>query len=345
MQPRGKGAYHACVHLRRLWLMLTVVASLLILGTAGFVAIEGWPLLDALYMTVITVTTVGFMEVHPLSTSGRVFTMALALGGIFTIFYAATEFIRAVVSGEVARSLGRQRMERSLAELDDHIIVCGYGRMGRLVCETFSEEGLPFVIIDHEAAALEGFDLPHGLALTGDATSDETLRRAGVERARTLVTVASSDADNLFITMSARLLSEKLVIVARAEDDGAETKLLRAGATRVVSPYVIGGQRMALAVLRPHATDFIELATASEHLALQIEEVRIRDGSRYAGKSLLESRIRQDFGVIIVAIRKKGGEMRFNPPGDAVLEGGDLLITLGPRERLDRLEEQALATA
>ena len=333
----------ASVHLRRLGIMLTVAALLLVGGTAGFVLVEGWPVFDALYMTVITVTTVGFMEVYPLSTTGRVFTMALALGGIFTLFYAATELIRAVVSGEVARTLGRQRMERSLAELKDHIIVCGYGRMGRLVCEAFSEEGLPFVIIDHAAGALEAFALPHGFALQGDATSDETLRSAGVERARTLVTVASSDADNLFITMSARLLNEKMVIVARAEDEGAQTKLLRAGATRAVSPYVIGGQRMALAVLRPHATDFIELATKSAHLALQIEEVKIRVGSRYAGRTLAESRIRQDFGVIIVAVRKAAGEMRFNPPGDAVLEGGDLLITLGPRDRLDRLEEQASA--
>ena len=333
----------AFVHLRRLGLMLTVAALLLLVGTAGYVLLEGWSAFDALYMTVITVTTVGFMEVHPLGTTGRVFTMALALGGIFTLFYAATELIRAVVSGEVARTLGRQRMERSLAELKDHIIVCGYGRMGRLVCEAFAEEGLPFVIIDHAPGALEGFALPHGFALYGDATSDETLRNAGVERARTLVTVASSDADNLFITMSARLLNERIVIVARAEDEGALTKLMRAGATRVVSPYVIGGQRMALAVLRPHATDFIELATKSAHLALQIEEVAIRAGTRYAGQTLAESRIRQDFGVIIVAVRKAGGEMRFNPPGDAVLEGGDLLITLGPRDRLDRLEEQASA--
>jgi voltage-gated potassium channel len=329
------------MHLRRLGVMLSVAAGLVVVGTAGFVLIEGWPLFDALYMTVITVTTVGFMEIHPLGTAGRSFTMALALGGIFTVFFAATEFIRAVVSGEVARSLGRQRMHRSLAELENHIIVCGFGRMGRLVCEAFSEEGLPFVIIDHQPGVVETFDMPHGLALLGDATSDETLREAGVLRARTLVTAASSDADNLFITMSARLLNEKLVIVARADDERAGTKLMRAGATRVVSPYVIGGQRMALAVLRPHATDFIELATRSEHLALQIEEVAIRTTSRYAGRSLAESRIRQDFGVIIVAIRKAGGEMRFNPPGDAVLEGGDLLITLGPRERLDRLEELA----
>jgi len=329
------------VHLRQFLLTLAVPILLVVAGTAGYCALEGWSVFDALYMTVITITTVGFMEVHPLSAPGRVFTSLLALGGVFTLFYAATTIIRAVVSGEIGGSLGRQRMERRLAELSDHAIVCGFGRMGRLVCSEFSHLGMPFVIVDQQAGVLADFRAENGIALQGDATDDHVLRRAGVERAKVLVTVAASDAANLYITMSARLLNEKLFIVARSEESEAEPKLLRAGANRVVSPYVIGGQRMALAVLRPNVMDFIELATRSDYLELQIEEVRVEKGSALAGRALKDSRVRQDLGIIIVAIRKPDGKMGFNPAPDVAMEPGDVLITLGHRDQLDRLEALA----
>ncbi|HKW87103.1 MAG TPA: potassium channel family protein, partial [Nitrospiraceae bacterium] len=236
--------------LRRLLLLLLVPNLLLIIGTLGFSFIEGWSLLESLYMTINTLTTLGFGE-GPVSVGGRVFTMLLALGGVFTLFYTVTELIRTVVSGEIQVIMGRQYMERSLAVLHNHLIVCGFGRMGRLVCQEFSKHKFPFVVIERQAELLEGFDLPYGIALHGDATSDEILKRAGIERARALVTVAASDADNLYITMSGRLLNERVFIVARAEDSGSEQKLLRAGANRVVSPYLIGGARVAQAVLRP----------------------------------------------------------------------------------------------
>jgi voltage-gated potassium channel len=323
--------------LRRFAYTLAVPGLLLCVGTLGYHLIEGWRLWDALYMTVITITTVGYREMHELSVRGQAFTMLLALGGVFTIFYAASEVIRLVVSGEVRDIVGRQRMERSLAEFKDHRIVCGLGRMGRLVCEEFSSRGLPFVVIDRLAELTGGFSMPHGIALVGDATSDETLRQAGVERARALVTVAASDADNLFITMSARLLNERLYIVARCEGEGAETKLMRAGANRVVSPYTIGGQRVAQAVLQPSVVDFIELATRSEHLDLQIEEVAIEPASRFAGQSVKDSGIRYDLGIIIVAIKKADGRMVFNPASQFIIEARDVLITLGDRKSLDRL--------
>ena len=329
--------------LRQLVLTLAVPVLLVLVGTAAYCLLEGWTMADALYMTVITITTVGFMEVHPLSPAGRLFTSLLALGGVFTLFYAATSVIRAVVTGEVGGTLGRQRMERRLAELTGHAIVCGYGRMGRLVCSEFSSLGMPFVIVDQDAGLLADFRVPHGIPLQGDATDDHVLRNAGVERAKVLVTVAASDAANLYITMSARLLSEKLFIVARSEESEAEPKLLRAGANRVVSPYVIGGQRMALAVLRPNVMDFIELATRSDYMELQIEESQIEPGSALAGRSLKESRVRQDLGIIIVAIKKPDGRMVFNPASDITMEAGDLLITLGHRDQLDRLETMARA--
>jgi voltage-gated potassium channel len=213
--------------------------------------------------------------------------------------------------------------------------------MGRLVCHEFSREQLPFVVIDKQVELLEGFALPHGIALPGDATSDEVLKHAGIERARAIVTVLASDADNLYITLSARLLNERLFIVARAEEAGSEEKLRRAGANRVVSPYQIGGTRVAQAVLRPTVVDFIELATKTEHFDLQIEETQISPRSPLAGPTLQDSRLRQDFGVIVVAIKKASGKMVFNPPSDAVLEAGDILIAIGDREHLDRLEALA----
>jgi voltage-gated potassium channel len=334
--PRGPA-----LRIHRFLFALCVPVLLVAAGTAGYVLIEDWSVFDALYMTVTTLTTVGFGEVHPLSRDGRTFTMLLLLGGVFTLFYAATEIIRGVVSGEVRGVLGRQRMERNLSELTNHLVVCGFGRMGLLVCREFSSLGLPFVLVERQGERLRSFDIPHGIPLQGDATSDETLRRAGVERARGLVSAAASDADNLYITMSARFLNDKLFIVARAEEEGAERKLLRAGANRVVSPYAIGGQRVAQAVLRPNVMDFIELATRSEHLELQIEETEIRAGSPLGGRTLKESRIRQELGIIIVAIKKPDGKMIFNPAPEVVIEPRDLMITLGHRQQLDRLEAMA----
>ncbi len=329
----------------RLLLPLLVVVALLLVGTLGYQLVEGWSAGDALYMTVITITTVGFQEVRPLGPAGRLFTMALALGGVFTAFYAAAGFIRAVVTGEIRTVLGRQRMENRLEKLNGHLVVCGFGRMGRLVAEEFSAGGLEFVVIDRDPRLLEGFALRGGIPLVGDATADDVLRQAGVDRARALVTAAASDADNLFITLSARLISEKLLIVARAEGEGAELKLLRAGASRVVSPYSIGGHRVAQAVLRPNAMDFIELATRSAHLELQIEEVTVRPGSPLVGCTLKASPIRSELGIIIVAIKKPGAKMVFNPAPESPLAAGDLLITLGHRQQLDRLEQMASGPA
>ncbi len=335
----------AVPRLHRLLVPLLVLLALVVVGTLGYQLVEGWNWLDALYMTAITITTVGFLEVHPLGPAGRLFTVVLALGGVFTAFYAAAEFIRAVVTGEIRTVLGRQRMESRLEKLKGHLVICGFGRMGRLVAEQFSAARLDFVVVDRDPRVLEGFALPHGIPIVGDATADDVLRRVGIGRARALVAAAASDADNLFITLSARLLNERLLIVARAEGEGAELKLRRAGASRVVSPYTIGGHRVAHAVLRPNAMDFIELATRSEHLELQIEEVEVRPGSPLVGCSLKASPIRRELGIIIVAIKKPGAKMVFNPASSALLETGDVLITLGHRQQLDRLERMAGAEA
>jgi voltage-gated potassium channel len=333
LQDRSRGEVLA--------ILVCLPVVLLLLGSAGYMLVEGWGAFDSLYMSAITLTTVGYLEVHPLTTAGRMFTMGYLLVGVFTMFYAATELVRAVVSGELRGDLGRRRMERMLEEMRDHVIVCGYGRMGHLVCAEFSARDQPFVVVERRGELLEGFALPHGVALPGDATTDEVLKRAGVGRARCLVTVAASDADNLFITMSARLLNDRLYIVARADGEEAERKLLRAGATRVVSPYVIGGQRVAQAVLRPTVLDFLELATRRDYLEIEMEEVEVAAGSPLVGAPLKDGRIRRDLGIILVAIKNREGKMMFNPPSDMVLNPGDVLVALGHTEQLERLAQLA----
>lgn len=310
-------------------------------GAVGFHVLEDLDFDEALYLTVITLTTVGYGDIVPRTSAGRFFTMVLVLSGVFTVFYAATSLIRVIVTGELRDVLGKQQMERTLEQLKDHIIVCGYGRMGRLVCKEFSAAKVRFVVIDASAEVLRDFEVAGGMPLVGDATSDEVLKHAGIERARGLVTVMASDADNLFTTMSARLLNSKLTIVARVEDVASETKLMRAGANRVVSPYQIGGNRVAHAILRPTVMDFVELATKTEHIELQLEETRIGRNSSLAGQTLQECRHLAEQKIIIVAIKKSDGKMQFKPRPDVRLQVGDILVAIGHKEHLQDLEALA----
>jgi voltage-gated potassium channel len=328
-------------HPHSLRLRLLIPFALILLGTVTYHLMEGLTLLDSLYLTVMTLSTVGYGDVVPRTPAGKLFTVVLVVGGVFTLFYVATDLIRSIISGELQSHLGRHFMERNLAQLRDHLIVCGYGRMGRLVCREFATAGLPVVVVDANPNTLEDFNVPGSIPLVGDATSDEVLRRAGIGRARAFVTVMASDADNLYATMSARLLNEKLFIVARVEDVAAGTKMMRAGANRVVSPYQIGGFRVAQAVLRPTVVDFIELATQAQHIDLQLEETRVSERSPLAGATLKDSRIRSEHKIIVVAIKKRSGQMIFNPSPDQPIEVDDILVGLGDREHLDLLDRLA----
>lgn len=325
---------------RRIVFAATLPVMLVAAGTVGYHSLEGWGYFDSLYMTVHTLATVGFGETHPLSQNGRVFTIFLIMGGAFTMAAAVTSVIRSIVSGEVQRLLGRQRMERMLASVTNHVIVCGYGRMGRIICEELAQANQSFVVIDRNHDLIEHFPSRVGVALEGDATSDDMLKKAGIDRARALVSAVPHDADNLFITLSAKLLNERIFVVARAEDPASETKLTRAGANRVVAPYLLGGGRVVQAVLRPSVLDFIDLATRTQHIELQMEETFVRDGSVLIGKKLSESMTREN-RIIVVAIKRSSGNMEFNPGGETVLNTGDTLISLGHRRDIDRLEQMA----
>jgi len=328
---------------RRVWAAFLIPAMLLVIGTVGYRWIEGdqWSYFDGFYMTAITLTTIGYGEIHELNTSGRVFTVLLAYSGIFTLAYFASELVRAVVTGELKQTIGRHRLDDKLATLTGHLIVCGYGRMGKIVCSELDRQKKWFVLLDKTPELLQDLPYTYCLPLQGDATTDELLRKAGIERARALVTVVGSDADNLYITLSARLLNSKLLIVARAEEEDAEVKLRKVGANKIISPYLAGGHRVVQAVLRPAVLRFMELATRPEFLDLQIEEVKIGPGSVLATQSLRHSRIHADLGILVVGIVRPNGELLYNPPPDTVVEPEAVMIALGQRRQLDQLEKLA----
>lgn len=316
--------------------MLLSVATF---GTAGYMLLEGWSFIDALYMTVITLASVGFKEVHDLSERGVVFTIILIVIGVGTVAYTLSAAARIILEGEFQQVFGRKRLEKRLRALNDHYIICGYGRMGKIICRELKSEGIPFVAIEKNAESLPEDD---GLfTIEGDATHDDLLRQVGIERARGLISVLPTDAENLYVVLSARELNPQLFIVARAGEEGSEKKLIRAGANKVVSPYHIGGLRIAHTVLRPAVVDFIEFATKSGNFALQMEEVSIPAGSGLSGMSLDQCGFGRELGIIIVAIKRAAGEMEFNPTFRSTINPGDTLIALGETPRLKKLEELA----
>ncbi|MBI5640614.1 MAG: potassium channel protein [Nitrospirae bacterium] len=303
--------------------------------------LEGWDFFDSLYMTIITLTTVGYREVHDLTFTGKLFTVILIIGGVGTVFYALSTGAKIMLEGELQEIFGRQRLEKKIKELKDHYIVCGYGRMGKIICKELKEKNLKFAIIEKSPdILLEKKDV---LIFEGDATKDEVLKELGIEKAKGLVSVLPTDAENLYVVLSARGLNPNLQIVARAGEEGSEQKLLRAGADRVVSPYHIGGLRMAHTILKPAVVDFIEFATMSGNIDLQMEEITIREDSGLVGLTLDECGIGRDLGVIVVAIKTPSGDMRFNPTFRSTINIGDTLIALGEISKLKVLEDMAMA--
>ncbi|MFH1624762.1 MAG: NAD-binding protein [Pseudomonadota bacterium] len=326
---------------RNLALAIACLIVILIVGTIGYTLIEKWDLLDSLYMTIITITTVGYGEVSKLDAGGKIFTIGLITGGVGIAAYIIGSASRMIVEGEIRGILGRRKLEKQIQALKGHYIICGYGRIGSLICKELrtSDRPLPFVAIDKDPEVIEKIEGENYLYVQGDSTEEDILVKAGINTARGLIAVVSSDSDNVYITLTARELNPKLFILARASDEAAQRKLVRAGADKVVSPYHIGGMRMAHAILRPTVVDFVELATHNRSMELQLEEITVRRSSRFIGVSLKDSAIRQDLGLIIVAIKKATGDMVFNPSSESKIELGDTVVALGEKKDLLDLEK------
>jgi voltage-gated potassium channel len=327
---------------RRVTLIAILLAFTIAMGTAGFFWIEHYPVFDAFYMTLITISTVGYGEVHPLSQAGRYFNSFLILFGVSVMFFSVGAITQIVIELELQDPFGKRRSKRMIEQLEKHVIVCGLGRVGRSVAHELQSAGAPFVVIDRNEERVERAMAAGIIAFAADATRDEALRAAGISRAIGLVSALATDADNLFVILSAKSLNPKLNVVTRAAEEEAEEKLRRAGANTVFAPYTITGHRLAQSILRPHVSRFLDFTTQTMGLDVAIEQIQVSAGTEFASKTLREMQLRRELGIIVLAIRKPGGQMVFNPPADMEMSPGDFLIAMGEVPNLQRLERLLL---
>lgn len=325
--------------LHNLRLIGLALALVMLAGTAGFHFIEGWSWFDGFYMVVTTLTTIGYQETHPLSHAGRLFNVCVIVAGVSLVFLAIGALTQALLEFELRSFFGRRKMEREIGRLTNHYIICGAGRVGRSAARELARRPVPFVIIENnepKAARYSG----DWLVLVGDATKESTLREAHIEQARGLVAATTTDATNLYIILTARALNPELKIIARASEEDAEKHLVTAGADSVVSPYSFAGQRIAQTFLSPHVVSFLDTATTHLGIDLEIGEISVGTHSSFAGKTIETSRLRQERGVIVLAIKREQG-MRFNPAPDDRIEAGDFLIAMGEPAQLRQVEQMA----
>ncbi len=327
--------------MQKIFFAVFMLVMILCIGTSGYMLIENGSFIDSLFMSVITITTVGYGEVIPLSPVGKYFTICLILVGVGFVLYLVGEVTESMVEGGLRKIMGRNNMEKRVAALKDHYIVCGFGRIGKVICKNLKESKLPFVVVESDTQEVQKIDELGYLALPGNASSDEMLLKAGIKQAKGLIAVVSSDAENVYIILSAKGLNPKLFIMARSSGtEGAETKLLRAGANKVVSPYSIGAHRMAQLVVRPTVVDFLDLTVSGGELGLRLEELRVSEHSPLAGKRLMDSGLRKEYDLIVVAIKREDGDMQFNPKPQTSILPGDILVVLGEHEHITALEKQ-----
>lgn len=327
--------------LQRRFLFITgAIVGTLVIGTVGFVLTDHYTPFDAFYMTLTTMTTVGYGELHPLSFVGRVFNSFLIIFGVTTILIAVGAMTQTIIEMEFGDAIGKRRAKRMIEKLKDHYIICGYGRVGRGAAEELARERVPFVIVDIDPERAERAMMAGHLAVAADSTRDDTLRQVNIQRARGLVTALATDADNLFVLLSAKGLNPRLYVATRAAEESAEEKMRRAGADAVFAPYAITGHRLAHALLRPHVMQFLDFTTTTNlGEDISIEQVPVGVQSRTVSKTIRELQIGRDLNVIVMAIRKADGSMVFNPPADTAIGGGDYLIVMGRQKGLRTLEE------
>ena len=321
---------------KRFLYILAAIGATLTIGTVGFSLIGRYSVFDAFYLTLTTMTTVGYGD--SFSHAGRVFNAFLIIFGVSTIFIAIGAMTQTIIEFELGDAIGKRRNKRMIDKLKDHYIICGFGRVGRGAAAELQHAGVAFVVVDSEPERVERAMVAGMLAVAADATHDDTLHQVGIERARGLVAALATDADNLFVLLSAKGLNPKLYVAARAAEEGAEEKMRRAGADAVFAPYSITGHRLAQSLLRPHVVQFLDFTTNDVAMDISIEQVRVSAGSEVAAKTIREMQLRRNMGVIVMAIRRHDGNMLFNPPADTSVEAGDYLIVMGKQEDLTALE-------
>src|SRR6266511_5214563 len=316
-----------------------LLALVLTIGTIGFMLIEGWTLIQSLYTAVLVVSTLGFSDLRPSDTTGQVLTIVLILLGVGTLYYLVGALAQNVIENQFDWNR-RRSMEQRVAQLHDHLIVCGFGRVGRQTCQQLQLENCAFVVIDNEEPRIARIAELGYLYVQGDASDDELLKRAGITRARALLTAVQTDAANVYITLSARALNPKIFIVARAATAEAEHKLTIAGANRVISPYILGGRSMAGHALRPAVMDFLDVLVHSDEMEMWLEEIKVGSDSWLNGMSIGDAQLRQTTGIIVLAVRRADGQIQVNPKDAALLYEGDTLIVLGSRADVDQIERE-----
>lgn len=307
-------------------------------GTLGYMILEGWGFFDSLYMTIISITTTGFQELYPLHYSGRVLTILVIISGVVTVAYIGGRVAQLLLETYLFR---RRRMAKKLSSLRNHYIICGFGRMGKRICQELADNNAPFAVIEKDPAEIDLLQAQGFLYVEGDATNDEVLNEAGIKYAKGLVAVLPTEAENVFTTLSARVLNPEIFIVSRAVEEETESKLIKAGANRVVKPYEIGGHRMAQVLLRPGVVDFIDIIAREKRIDLNIEEIEVKPGSSLIGQTLAKSPIRNVLNIIIVAIFSEKGLVTYNPQSATVIKAGDRLIVIGEEKNIRKLIQLA----
>lgn len=314
-----------------------------IIGTIGYHNIEGWSLAESLYMTAITLSTIGYGDFYPVTDVGRFFTVLLVIFGVGTMLYTIGLLTETMVEARLQSLMGKGKVEKMINKLNNHYIICGCGRIGFLICKELTAEKVPFVVIENNPEIIQKIESEGFIYYKGDAAQDKTLIAAGIKRAKGIVCALPTDPENLYVILTAKELNPDIYILSRSEELESEHRLLRAGADRVMSPYTLGGMRMAMAITKPAMLDFIEITTRRQSLELRMEEVSVCEGSKFVGKSLEESEIRQQYGLIIIAVKKDTGQMIFNPMANYVISTCDKVIALGEDKDVSRFAKACAA--